>query len=112
MKNLIITNEAGTTFEYSIEDKFLIIKVTKNGKANTYKTYKTNSIKEGKLNVCREDGSWVDMPVFEAEKVAQFKDGRIKHTFSDRMEYQDFKASNNCGESWVESGNICVYQYI
>ena len=92
MNTLTITSEAGTTFRYSIEDKYLVIDVTKNGKTNTYKTYKTNPIKDGKLNVCRENGTWVEMPVFEAEKVTQFKDGRIKHTFESIDEFHAFQA--------------------
>ena len=112
MNTLKITNEEGTVFEYSIEDQYLVINVTKNGKTNIYKAYKKSRIKEGKLHVCRADGTWVDMPVFEAEKVNQFKDSRIKHTFSKISDLRAFEEANSCGSSWVENGNICVYQYV
>ena len=111
MNTLTVTNEQGTIFEYSKDGEFLIVTVTKGDSVNVYKTYSKNKIKEGKLLVCRENGSWVDMPVFDEKAVNEFKDGRTKHVFETAQEMVAFRESNNCGESFAEFGRYAIYKY-
>lgn len=111
MTTLTIKNPEGTVFLYSIEGSILNIKVTKGEVVNHYKAIRTNKIKDGKLAVYREDNSRVNMPVFEAKKVTNFKDGRKKVSFTCPVEASNFKNDNNCGETWQESNSICMYLY-
>ena len=112
MKTLEITNESGTLFNYSIDENILNIDVIKNGLKVRYKAIKSNKINDGVLIVQCPDGSKAAMPVFEAEKVEAFKDGRTKHSFCSVSEMREFKANNKCGDYFTENGKFSVYKYL
>ena len=112
MTTLTVTNEKGTTFNYAKDGEFTVITVTKNNNSNEYKTYSKNSIKEGKLSVCRVDGSWVDMPVSEPAKVADFMKGREKVCFNSVDEYRTFESNNSVGKFFNEGDKFVAYKYL
>ena len=107
------TTNTGTTIDCKKDGKFLVITVTKtSGATAEYKAHLTNKIKDSKLTVCREDGTWVEMPIANVEELEMFMLNRQKVTFDSIDERNKFAENNEIGKTWIENDKITAYQYI
>lgn len=111
MNSLTQTNKEGTTFNYTINGEYVDIVVIKGGASNKYKTYATNLATDGLLNVCRVDGSWVAMPVFDSTELNNFLKSRVLHSFETLSELREFQNNNDCGATFEKDGKHSVYSY-